>query len=259
MEHRMNSLDLHFRLPSVRKVSLIAPLAWVERGWWDLRANPLPSLAYGLVFALMGHLILTYTAGQPHLGTVSVAAFFLLGPLAAAGLYEISRLRGLGRRATLAESLAGIRRHAGSLATFGLALALVVIGWERVSAVLFALLYTGRVPDLDAFLREVFLSGHYPHFVVSYLTAALIVATLVFALMAFAIPHTLHKGTDTITASMASLRAVSNNLRAMALWAAIIVVLMAVGLLTQMLAMVIVVPLLGHATWHLYRKAVPVP
>ena len=73
--------------PSVRRISARQPLNWLRAGWADLKANPLPSLAYGLLFALGGDLIILAALDHPHLLTVAISGFFLVAPLLAAGLY----------------------------------------------------------------------------------------------------------------------------------------------------------------------------
>jgi hypothetical protein len=80
-----------FVLPGIRQISMDRPLAWLKAGWHDLKANPLPSLAYGLLFAIGGDLIILALLETPHLLTVSISGFFLVAPLLAAGLYELSR------------------------------------------------------------------------------------------------------------------------------------------------------------------------
>lgn len=132
----------------------------------------------------------------------------------------------------------------------------MLIGWERLSAILFALLYPGNVSDLSNFFGEVFGSGEFTRFVATYLVVGGVLAAVVFALSALAVPMLMDRDTDTITAAMTSVRAVAVNPGAMAVWALLIVGLMAVGFATLMIGMIVLLPLLGHATWHAYRDLV---
>jgi uncharacterized membrane protein len=256
MDKSFHSLDQHFHLPHIRKVNAGRPLAWLGQGWQDMRQHLGASLAYGLLFAALGYLLLSYAASLPYLFTAAISGFFLVGPLAAAGLYEISRRSERGEPCSLTDSLRGLVRQADSLLYFGLFLALVLIGWERLSAILFALLYPGNVPELSGFARQVFLSGEYTDFVLAYVAVGGILAVVVFTLAAVAVPMLMDRDTDAITAAMTSARAVALNPVAMAVWAVLIVVLMAIGFATMMIGMVILLPLLGHATWHAYRDLV---
>lgn len=256
MDKSFHPLDQHFNMPQVRHVEASRPFRWLAMGMSDMRDNLVASLSYGLFFAVLGYLILAYAADMPYLFTAAVSGFFLVGPLAAAGLYEISRRHDAGRPASFADSLSGLQEHSDGLAYFGVFLAIALIGWERISAILFALFYQGNVPDLANFYSDVFLSGDYLHFVVAYMVVGGILAAIVFSLMAVAIPMVMDRKTDNITAAMTSMRAVGVNLGAMAVWAAMIVVLVGIGFATMMIGMVVLLPLLGHATWHAYKDLV---
>lgn len=256
MTNSMHHLDHHFSLPHIRAVEAGRPLMWLKMGWQDLRDNPLASLVYGLIFAVAGYLILAYAADLPYLFTAAVSGFFLIGPLAAAGLYEISRRHEKGMPTGFGESLRGLRRHGDSLVYFGLLLALSLIAWERISAILFALFYQGQAPDLANFYSDVFFSGNYTHFVVAYLFVGGILAAVVYCLSAISIPMLMDRDSDVVTAMMTSARAVGHNPGAMILWAALIVGLMVIGFATMMIGMVLLLPLVGHATWHAYKDLV---
>lgn len=256
MDKPLSSLDQHFHLPHIREVDPSRPFQWLRMGWSDMRDNLGASLAYGLVFAAIGYAILSYAAVMPYLFTAAISGFFLVGPLAAAGLYEISRRHEQGQPSTFRASLRGLSRHGDSLMYFGAFLAISLISWERISAILFALFYEGAVPDLSNFFRDVFLSGNYLHFVVAYVVIGGVLAGVVFSLSVVAVPMLMDRDIDTISAAMTSAKAVGLNLGAMAVWAGLIVVLVAVGFATMMIGMVILLPLLGHATWHAYRDLV---
>ncbi|MFN3984787.1 MAG: DUF2189 domain-containing protein [Rhodocyclaceae bacterium] len=256
MDKSLHSLDRHFNLPHVREVDTLRALHWLRLGWDDLRENAFASLAYGTFFAVLGYFIIGYAAQKPYLITASISGFLLVGPLAAAGLYVISRQHAERQPVSLMSSLRGLRTHGESLLSIGIALAIVMIGWERISAVLFALLFPADLPEVHNFFRDVFLSGNYLGFVATYMLIGGMLAALVFALTVVAIPMLMERDTDMVTAMMTSLRAVSMNLPAMAVWAAVIVVAMAVGFATLMIGMVVILPLLGHASWHAYHDLV---
>jgi uncharacterized membrane protein len=247
-------LGKHFQLPSIRRVATLRPLAWVSMGLQDLRRNPAESLAYGVVVAVLGALVWAYAGGDPQRFTASITSFFLIAPLLAAGLYEISRRQALGLSTSFGESLQGWRRSGGALAPFGLELFLFAIFWERLSAILFALSYGGHPPNLEAFFSDVFLSGDYPLFVAAYIGVGAVFAAIVFIVTAVAIPMLLDRNGDIYTAMAASFLAVTRNLPAMVVWAALIVTLTALGFATMLIGLVVVFPLLGHATWHAYRE-----
>lgn len=256
MDRPFGSLDQHFSLPDITRVDAARPLQWLARGWDDLLAAPGPSLTYGLAVAAAGWVIVALAAPRPYLVTVAVSGFFLLAPLIAAGLYELSRLRERGEPADLAESLNFVRRNSDAVSYFGVFLAVVAIGWERISAIVFALFYGGAAPDLGNFLYSVFFSGEHVSLAAAWIGSGFLLALIVFLVSAVSVPMMLDRPVDTVTAMMTSVRAVAANLPAMAVWAGVIVALTVLGFATIMTGLVVIFPLLGHATWHAYRDMV---
>jgi uncharacterized membrane protein len=251
-----SEFEKHFDLPTIRRVPPDRPFTWLAQGFRDMRGNFVESLAYGVILAAIGWAIWTYTAGRPQQLTASITGFFLLAPLLAAGLYEISRRHELHKDTGFGESLQGWRRSGGAVAQFGLELVIVAIFWERLSAILFALFYNGAVPNLESFFRDLFLSGGYWRLLVVYAAVGGVLAIVVFVLSAISIPMLLDRDVDIYTAMATSLVAVGRNISAMAIWAILIVVLTAIGFATLLLGMVVIFPVLGHATWHAYRDLV---
>lgn len=248
---------------TLRRIDTDRPFVWLQAGWQDIKANPIASIAYGLLFAVCGDIILLLAVPNPHLFTLAASGFFLVAPLLAAGLYEISRRRERGQDTTFAESLAGWRRNGESIALFGLGLAMIGVLWERLSAILFALFYAGNGDvgmGIVAFMNTVVLSGDNIAFVSAWFLAGGILALFTFALAAISVPMLLDRdnehGGDLVTAMMTSLRAVLLNLDAMFLWAMIIVTLTLVGFVTLLFGLIVLMPLLGHASWHAYRDLV---
>lgn len=256
MDKPLGHLDHHFDLPHIRSVPAARPWRWLKLGWQDLSASPGASLAYGLFYAVTGYLILAYATDMPYLFTAAISGFMLIGPVAAAGLYEISRRRTRGEACGLYESLTGLRHHGDSLFYFGLMLAITLILWERTSVILFALFYDAQAPSLGNFLGDILLSGEHLQFVFAYLALGGILAAVVFALSVVSVPMLMDRDTDIATAMMTSARAVAQNPAAMALWAAILVGAMALGFATLMIGMVLLLPLIGHASWHAYKDLV---
>jgi uncharacterized membrane protein len=257
MPDRLQELERHFALPRIETVEPTRPLTWVVRGWKDMMDSIGPSLAYGLIIGAVGIVILWMEAEQPYLLPASLSCYLLVAPFLGVGLYEISRRRELGESATFGQSIQGWGRNSSSIGLFGVGLMLVTIFWERTSAILFALLFAGQSPDLSHFTLAMLVNGRYFAMVASWVVVGAALAALVFALSAVSLPMMLDRGTDPVTAMMTSVKAVGANPVPMALWAAIIVALIVViGFATLMIGMIVVVPALGHATWHAYRDLV---
>ena len=111
MKTSFDQLDHAAALPVIRRLPASRIAAWLAAGWRDFKANPIPSLAYGLLFGIGGDLILLASLGKAHLFMVAVSGFFLVAPLLAAGLYELSRQHAKGVHPTFIESLRAFRSN----------------------------------------------------------------------------------------------------------------------------------------------------
>jgi len=250
-------LNTGLSLPRVHKVPLDRPIAWLWQGWLDLRANPLPSLAYGLLFGLGGDMILLAALDQPYLFTVALSGFFLVAPLLAVGLYELSRAHAVGIRYGFIDSLHGPRRNLPSFCLFGLMLALIAVFWERISALVFALFGDTTSITTLGFMEGLLGSLDNWPLLLAWGTVGGLLAALVFACSVVAVPMLLdQEEMDPVTACISSLNCVLKNPGPMAIWAALIVALVFLGFATLLFGLIVLMPLLGHASWHAYRDLV---
>ena len=243
-------------LPHIRRIGIDRPFAWLKAGWDDVRFNPLPSLAYGLLFALCGDLIILATLNRPHLLTVSVSGFFLIAPLLAAGLNELSRQHEAGKKPFFIDSIQCFRNNVESLAFYGLLLALIGLMWERFSAIAFALLGSSSGIDARSFIVSLVLSGEHNAFIGTWFALGGVLALCVFMISVVTVPMMLDHGADMPTATVTSLRAFLLNTGPLLLWAALLVTLTLIGFATLLFGLVVIMPILGHATWHAYRDLV---
>lgn len=248
--------DAGMALPVLRQISWNSPLCWLQAGWRDFRANPLPSLAYGILFGLGGDLIILALLGHPHLVTVAVSGFFLIAPLLAAGLYELSRCTARGEKILFIDSIRCFRRNSQSLVMFGLLMALVIVVWERLSAIAFALLGAAGEANALLYLGQIFFSGEHTRFVVTWLALGSLLALFVFALSVVSVPMMLDRNSDFVTAMLTSLYAFMHNPGPLLLWGGIIVLLTLLGFATLLFGLLLIMPILGHASWHAYRELV---
>jgi uncharacterized membrane protein len=238
-----------------RIVRFDAPWAWLQAGWRDLWQQPLLSLGYGAAFATAAAAIALGLAQlEVHALFLALAGgFMLLGPLAAGGLYEISRRLGHGLPVSFADMIGAGYASRGQLLFFGGLLTFAFMLWIRVAVLLLALFLGSTVlPPPSQFMQLLlFTPSGLGLLIVGSLVGG-IIAIAIFALSAVAIPMLLDRPIDFVTAAVASVRAVTANPKPMALWAALIAVLMAAGFATILAGLVIAFPLIGHATWHAY-------
>ena len=243
-------------LPPVARVATLQPLHWLARGWKDFTANPAPSVAHGLILVALGWLILLMCSTQIDLFAAAVSGFLLVGPIFGAGFYELSRQRASGQRATFDASLDGALRNGKSLARLGLLLAILAIAWVLISRLLFVQALGGNLPSVRETFHQTIVDWNYYDFFVTYLSTGAVFAAVAFIVSAVSAPMIFDRAANIRTAILTSIRAVGANPSAMIVWAALIAVLTTIGFATLLFGLVIVFPVLGHATWHAYRDLV---
>lgn len=241
--------------PKLRDIDIGRPFHWLALAVADMKECPVPSLLYGTCFAAMGLLLTTvFRNAYPYLSAL-ISGFLLVGPALSMGLYEISRRRELDMTCSLAPTLWVWRRNLSNIAIFALVLGIAFLVWARASLVIFALFYQGALPTLTDFLTQVVALDNL-EFLLVYAGVGLAFATLVFAVSAVSIPLMLDRRQDAITAMIASVGALTRNPAAMLIWALLIVVFTLLGFATLYVGLIVLMPLIGHATWHAYRDAI---
>jgi uncharacterized membrane protein len=253
MDSSLNALPDSFSRPRKQHVNALQPLRWLARGWNDFAANPGPSLAHGLILVAMGWLILLMCSTQIDLFAAAVSGFLLVGPVVAAGFYELSRLRASGRPATFDASLTGALTNLNSLAALGGLLAILALAWVLTSRLLFVQVLGGMLPAVGDNLHRTILDWQYHDFMVTYVATGAVFAVIAFFVSAFSAPMIFAGAARTTSAILISIKVVSANPLAMIVWAALIAGLTALGFATFLLGLVVILPVLGHATWHAYR------
>lgn len=243
----------------VRRVELDRPWTWLAAGWRDMRRAPVISFGYGIVFALAGYVITLglWWGGMLYLVLPVAAGFLLVGPLAAVGLYEVSRRLETGEPVGLGAALTAVSRNPLQIALMGLVLLLIMFFWVRLAALIFMLFFGITPPSLETLLvTSLFSASSLPFLVVGTAVGA-VLAAVTFALGVMAIPLLLDRPESNVVGAIAtSVSAVRTNLAAMALWAALITLFIAAGIATLYIGLVITLPLIGHASWHAYRDVV---
>lgn len=238
----------------LRTLPVGAPLRWLARGWRDFLASPRIGLFYGFCFVAMGWGLLAVFEHAPAYTLALSAGFLLTGPVLCLGLYRVSQRLERGEVPGFLDSLLCWRGRMSSIGLFGMVLLVLEMLWGRASLVVFALTFDG-MPDFKGSLLAL-VEAQNLQFVVAYLAVGGIFAGLIFAVSVVAIPMMLDRSTDPITAGLTSLRLVLTQLPVMLLWGALIVLLVALALLPGFAGLLVVGPLVGHASWHAYREAV---
>ena len=242
--------------PQVRQVAVAAPIQWLRLGARDLQRSLRPSLAVGAAVAVAGGLLLAAAWQVTSLVPALLGGFLLVAPFAAIAVYGYSRQLERGDTFDRSQARRAWRANAQSIALLGLMLAVMLILWERIAAILFAAFYRGEPLQLASLFTTVLFSGAHVPLMVALLAAGGVLAAIVFALTVVTAPLLLDRPVDVVTAALASVRCCLRNPGAMLLWAALIAFITWVGIATFMLGLVLVFPWLAHASWHAYRALV---
>ncbi len=243
----------------IRVVGNDRPWAGLEAGWRDLMATPHIGFFYGGTVVAAGWALVLLLIAIDAMWAVlpAVAGFFLVAPLIAAGLYDTSRRRELGEPVSFATAFGAFRRNGQQLALIGALLLLINLFWVRMAALIFmaffGLNFGASLEDIPlAMLR----SDQLLPFLIIGTGVGFVLACLAFAVSAVSIPMLVDREVSAIEAVVVSIKATLDNWRAMAFWAGLIVVFTAMALVPFFLGLALVLPLVGHATWHAYRDLV---
>ncbi len=246
---------------AIRRIPFDAPWNWLAAGWNDLWRVPHISLAYGAAFAVIaGGLLLGLTfANWQSLVPALAGGFLLIGPLLAVGLYETSRRLETGRSIELGDVIGAGLRAKGQLGFFGVGLMVIFLVWLELAFVLLVLFLGGAAlpPPSEFITRLLFTSSGLGLLIIGSLVGGVLAAT-VYAVSVVAVPLLLVHRIDAISAAAASVAAVRQNPKPMLLWAGLIGGFMALGCATLFLGLVLIFPLIGHATWHAFRATVAI-
>lgn len=244
----------------IRIVPLDAPWDWLASGWRDLWEIKNISLAYGAAFSLFAICMLAgfVTFGLQSIMLVLSGGFLLVGPLVAVGLYEASRRLERGETPTLGDMLQAGFKAPGQLGFFGAILLFSFFVWIQIALLLF-MMFMGAgstFPLAQEFLPTLLFTPHGLSLLVVGTLVGSALAAVVFSISAISVPLLMTHRLDAATAIHTSITAIRTNPKPMALWAVLIAAFIAIGVATLFIGLVIVFPLIGHATWHAYRDII---
>lgn len=233
-----------------------AASAWLKAGWRDFLIQPGASLAYGLVVFAVSLAIVwgLISLGHDYILFPALAGFMVVGPFLAVGLYEKSRAIANQQPVSLARMIFVKARSGAQIWFTGAILCGLMLLWMRAAVLIYALFFgLTPFPGLD----------HITHMLLTTWTgwAMLLVGSVVgglfaafsFAISTFSIPMLLNEDVDAFTAMGTSISLVWNNLPVMIAWGVIVLALFLLSVVTALIGLIVVFPVLGHATWHAYK------
>jgi uncharacterized membrane protein len=232
----------------------------LARGVDDFVAMPSHAVFLCVIYPLLGIALIAMTLGNSMLPLAFpiAAGFALVGPLAAIGLYELSRRREAGLDSSTSHALDVLHSPSlGAIVALGLLLMAIFLIWLAVADAIYIAYFGYHGPaSIGQFISDVFQTRAGWMLIVVGTGVGFLFAVLVLTISAISFPLLLDRDVGAAVAVLTSIRVVAKNPLTMALWGFIVAALLALGSIPFFLGLTVVMPILGHATWHLYRRAV---
>ena len=232
----------------------------LARGLDDFAAMPSHALFLCVFYPLIGLCLIAFVSGYAMLPLAFpiAAGFALVGPFAAIGLYELSRRREAGLDASSSRALDVLHsRSIGAILALGILLMLIFLVWVAVADAIYVANFGYNAPaSVGKFVSDIFTTAAGWNVIVVGTIVGFLFAVVVLTISAISFPLLLDRDVGAAVAVFTSIRVVLANPVTMALWGLIVAFLLVAGSLPFFLGLTVVMPVLGHATWHLYRKAV---
>lgn len=250
----------HLTHLAIRRIGPTDLKAALIKGWDDFSAMPSHALFLCLIYPVVGIAIAGLTLGYalvPLLYPLA-AGFALIGPLAAIGLYELSRRREAGVNVSAGDALDVLHSPSiGAIVALGLLLLLLFLVWVATANAIYVANFGYAAPtSVGQFLRDVFLTSAGWNLILIGNGLGFLFAVVALMASVVSFPLLLDRDVGAAVALTTSVRAVWENLDTMALWGLIVAMLLFLGSLPAFVGLTVVLPVLGHATWHLYRRVI---
>jgi len=243
----------------IRQIGIADLIECIEKGVRDFRRAPKYGMFFGAFYAVGGATVLWLVvySGYFYLAYPLVMGFALLAPFGAVGTYEISRRLETGQPLTWSNVLGAVwSRGATDLSWLALVSLFTFMIWMDIAVFLYLMFYGAGLSSFADVFTSVFTTGYGLTFLLVGNAVGAIIALFVFSFTAVSPPLLIDRDVDFVTALTTSVRAVAANPRTMLAWMLVIGMDLAVSFVTFHVALLVLFPILGHTTWHLYRKLI---
>jgi uncharacterized membrane protein len=245
---------------TIRRIGFADLSDALRLGVRDFYAMPTHAMFLCVIYPVVGLFAARLAFGYSMLPLLYplVAGFALVGPVAALGLYELSRRREDGQNVSVTHAFDVLESSSiGAIVALGLLLVGIFALWIAAANAIYVADFGYAPPvSISAFVHDVLTTPAGLHLVVFGNLVGLLFAIVVLIVSAVSFPLLLDRDVGAATALLTSIRAVAQNPLTMAVWGLIVATLLAIGSLPFFIGLTVVMPILGHATWHLYRKVV---
>ena len=244
----------------IRKIGLSDLSEALRLGWEDFKAVPSHAIILCVIYPVLGLVLFRLVLGYSVLPLLFplAAGFTLVGPFAALGLYELSRRRERGEEAAAWDAMQVLRAPSfGAMLELGTLLLVLFIVWiATADAIYIAAFGNAPAASIPDFATRVLTTPQGWSLIIVGCGVGFLFAVVALCVSVVSFPLMLDRHATAIDAIRTSLQAVRKNPLAMAAWGLIVAVLLVIGSLPFFVGLAVVLPVLGHATWHLYRKVV---
>ncbi len=258
--HILAGADDRLAYPIIRKIGVADLFSALRQGWSDFLEKPSHYVFLCLIYPVVGVLLAMWTSGNNALPLLYplMSGFALVGPFAAIGLYEISRRRQAGLDTSWRHAFEVLRSPAiPSILAVGLGLFILFYLWLASAETLYQNLFGLAPPtSLGAFLNDVFTTPQGWMLIVWGNAIGFIFALVTLCATVIAFPLLIDRDAGVTAAIVTSVRAVAANPVPMAIWGLMVALGLVVGSIPLFIGLAVVMPVFGHATWHLYRKVI---
>ncbi len=247
-------------LPVVRRIGIADLRDALVKGVNDFYAMPTHAMFLCIIYPIVGFVLARLAFGYSILPLLYplVTGFALVGPVAALGIYELSRRREAGLETSATHAFDVFESSSiGAITALGLLLLAIFVIWVAAAKAIYIadFGYASR-PSIEAFLNEVLTTPAGWNLIILGNGVGLLFAILVLTISVVSFPLLIDRDVGAAVALLTSIRAVARNPLTMAMWGLIVGTLLILGSLPFFLGLTVVIPVLGHATWHLYRKVI---
>ena len=244
----------------IRKIEVADLKDALSRGFDDFKANPTHLVFLSIIYPVVGLILARFTAQADLLPLIFplAAGFALIGPFAAIGLYDLSYRREQGLPATWKHAFSAFSSPAiGSILVLGFGLMVIFVAWLAAARLIYHVTLGGTMPGtMGTLIGQVLGTPGGWALIIIGNGVGFLFAVAAFTISVISFPLLLDRHVSAGVAVQTSVRAVMLNPRVMAIWAAIVVGGLIVGSIPLLIGLALVMPVLGHATWHLYRRVV---
>lgn len=250
--------QVHQNLPKINTITTDEPKQWLKKGWIDFKKSFGYSILFGIFYMLFSYLMTIglFQSQYFHLMPPLLILFFLIVPMLGIGLYELSRKLEKKEKLVWCFTRDAWKRNSGNLMAMGFILMAISLFWMMIAILIFALFYGQTFHLPKEFLWSLIFSEQNFPFIFFGSLAGLLIAFFTFSITVISVPMLMDRKIDLIIAIKSSRQAVKQNMKPMLLWASLIILLTAIGFATLYIGLIIIIPIIGHASWHAYRDLV---